>query len=258
MKKFYSIIVLFLMICMFASFVDAAKIYLVSESDVLTSNCENNIDIMIDTQGEEIFWASINMSYDRKNIEIIWLYLNEDFNLPLANKITKDGELWNIQSAELSLIRDASFDQIWFIGLVKYGTLVIKNKEPINSTSFDFLFDGAWSSLDNMDVFRLWDANDILDIVEWKTFDFVDGLCLHEAPSGGNQMDDSYDFQANLDKNLQNIVNIEQKHIYKMYFEKYGIYGVMLLLLLLLIYLMYKKWIIKNKKLLADKENKNV
>lgn len=258
MKKFYSMIIWLFGVYMSVSFSSASKIYLVSETDSLISNCENNIDIMIDTQWEEIFGASINMSYDRKNIEIVWLYLNDDFNLPLANKITKDDELWNIQSAELSLIRDSDFNQKWFVGLVKYGTLVIKNKEPISITSFDFLFDSVWSTVDNVDVFRLWDARDILTNAEWGTFDFVDGVCLHEAPSGGNQMDENYDLQSNLDKNLQNIAMVENVHKYKLFFMDYGVYGLMLLLALLLIYIMRKKWIIKNKKLLADKENKNV
>jgi hypothetical protein len=35
---------------MFVSFSSAAKFYLVPESNKLLSNCENNIDIMIDTQ----------------------------------------------------------------------------------------------------------------------------------------------------------------------------------------------------------------
>jgi hypothetical protein len=224
----------------------------------LLSNCENNIDIMIDTQWESIFGAAISMSYDRKNIEIVWLYLNDDFNLPLATKIRKIGDIWMIESAELSLIRDVDFQQIWFNWLVKYATLVIKNKEPISTTKFEFLFDRAWSTTDNMDVFRLWDARDILVSARWWSFDFWDGTCNHEAPSGDNQIDDTYDFQSNLDNNLKNISRVETVHKYKIFFVNYGVYGLMFILLFVLIYIMYKKWIIKNKKLLADKENKNV
>lgn len=258
MKKFYSIIVLLLWIYMFVSFSNGAKIYLESDNNQLISNCENNIDIMIDTEWEEVFGASVNMSYDRENIEILWFYLNDDFNLPLAINMSQDNGIWNIKSSELSLLRDINFNQKWFSDIVKYWTFVIKNKEPISSTEFEFLFDGLWSSLDNMDVFRLWDAVDVLSNVEWKTFNFVDWVCNHEAPNGSNQIDGNYNFQASLDKNLKNIEMLERRHTYKIFFEDYWVYGLMLLLLLLLMYVMRKKWVFKNKKILADKENKNV
>lgn len=257
MKKFYSIIVLLLWMYMFVSFSNGAKIYFESDNQ-LTLNCENNIDIMIDTEWEEIFGASVNILYDRNNIEILWFYLNDDFNLPLAIKISQNNGVWNIKSSELSLLRDINLKQTGFSGIVKYGTFVIKNKEPIVNTKFEFLFDVLWSSLDNMDVFRLWDASDILSTVESKIFNFVNWECHHQSPNGKDQISDDYDFQSILDKNLKNIEMLEKVHSYKIFFEDYWVYGLMLLLLLLLFYLMHKKWLFKNRKILADKENKNV
>jgi len=256
-KNVYKIWIYSVMICISASFVHAANVYLSPETDQLISNCANNIDIMIDPQWEEIFGASVNMTYDWKYIEVDWFYLNDKLNLPFDIKITQNNDSWNIQSAALSLLRDKKFKQIWFTGLVKYATLVIKNKEPIDTTEINFLFSGQWITTDDMDVFRLKDAKDVLANVEWKTFKFIQWECLHTSPDGMDQFASGYDFRAQLNKNLQNIENAQKIYPFKMFFVQYWSYILMVLLLLVLLRIIYKKWMLKNIRLLKNKGNKN-
>lgn len=256
-KNFYKICVYSLMIFISTSFVGAANIYLTSPTDTLTTNCPNNIDIMIDTQSEEIFWASVHMTYDWKNIEIVWFYLNDQLNLPLEAKIAQDGDLWDIQSAALSLVRNQDFQHIWFTWLVKYATLVVQNKEPITSTEFNFLFSWEGITIDNMDVFRLKDAQDILMSVQWKTFNFTTWECLHTAPAGIDQMADGYDFRAQLNNNMQKIENMQKTYSFKHLFLQYRSYLLMILLILALLWIMYKKWLLADIKFLKHKGNQN-
>jgi len=194
------------------SFSRSANIYLVPESENLISNCDNNIDIMIDTDWEAIFWAATTMQYDWKNIQIDGFYINEALNLPMDVEI--DG-LWKIKSAALSMIKDINDKQTWFSGSVKYATLVIKNKEPITATQIDFLFSWQKDTTDNMDVFRLSDAQDVLMSVRWWTFPFINGQCLHQSPEGINQMDANYDYQSHINGNLENIAKLEKQMVYK-------------------------------------------
>lgn len=257
LNKIYKKLILSFVIVLCLSFVDSAKVYLSAETENLVSNCANNIDIMIDTNWEEIFGASINMVYDRKNIQIDWFFLNEDFNLPLDVEIKEYDDFANIKSATLSLIKNSDFKQTWFSGLVKFATIVLKNKEPIENTKIDFLFSGNGITTDNMDVFRLWDARDILKEVEWKTFNFVQWECLHTSPDGTNQMDENYDFRADLDKNLKNISSLEKMYPYKKMIQQYWSYALILILIIILIIVMYKRWIFKNIIVLKNKENKN-
>ena len=257
LNKIYRKLILSFMFILCLSFVDSARIYLSSETDNLISNCNNNVDIIINTQWEEIFWASVNMIYDRKNIQIEWFYLNEEFNLPLDVEINEYTDFANIKSATLSLIRNSDFQQVWFSGLVKFATIVLKNKEPIESTRIEFLFSGNGITTDNMDVFRLWDAKDILKEVEWKVFNFVQWECLHTAPDGINQIDENYDFRTHLDKNLKNISNLEKLYPYKMMILKYWSYMIIFILIIILFIIMYKKWMFENIAFLKNKENKN-
>jgi len=240
----------------FISFSKAANIYFVPETWNLISNCENNLDIMIDTQWQDIFWASTNIQYDRKNIEIDWFYINEKFNLPRDVEINW---LWNIKSAALSMIRGLNYRQTWFTGVIKYATLVIKNKEPIVDTQIDFLFSWQGDTTDNMDVFKLWDAKDILESVRWWVFKFVNGECLHQSPDGINQMDTNYDYQKHINGNLDNIAKLEKKMLDRQRIQKFietGSYLLILLLIIILIIIMYKKWFFKNINLNIFK-NKN-
>ena len=256
LRKFQKILIWLGMCLIFISFSKAANIYMVPESQNLIKNCDNNIDIMIDTKWEEIFWASTNMQYDRKNIEIVWFYLNDSFNLPM--NIENDW-LGHIKSAALSMIRDSTFKQTWFTGVIKYATLVIKNKEPITGTTIDLLFSWQKDRTDNMDVFRLWDAQDILMSVQSWSFNFVDGQCLHQAPQGINQMDANYNYQDHINGNLQNITKLEKQMLYIQWIQKnihIISYTLIIILLIILIIIMYKRWflwniplsILKNKK----------
>lgn len=257
LNKIYKKLILCLMFVICVSFADSARVYLSSETEKLISNCSNNVDIMIDTQWEDIFWASINMIYDRKNIQIDWFYLNDAFNLPLDIEVHEYKDFANIKSATLSLIRNDNFQQIWFSGLVKFATIVLKNKEPIESTRIEFLFSGYWVSTDNMDVFRLWDAKDVLKTVEMKKFNFEQWNCLHNSPDGVNQLDQNYDFQMHLNKNLKNIANLEKMYPYKKIFLQYWSYILIFILIIVLFIIMYKKWIFKNNKNLKNNEEKN-
>jgi len=240
-----------------ASFSRAANIYLVPEAENLISNCDNNIDIMIDSEWESIFWASTTMQYDWKNIQIDWFYINEAFNLPRNVEI--DG-LWKIKSAALSLIRDTNYKQTWFSGSIKYATLVIKNKEPITTTQIDFLFSWQGNTRDNMDVFRLKDAQDILMSVNWWIFSFVDGQCLHQSPDGINQMDPNYDYQSHINGNLENIAKLEKQMAYKQRIKNninIISYVLIFLLIIILIIIMWKKWLLENLHLPILKNKKN-
>ena len=237
------------------SFTHGANIYLQPEQDTLISNCPNNIDIMIDTQWAEIFWAWINMMYDWKNIEIVWFYLNEDLNIPL--NLPKSTDMWNFKNTALSIIRDDNFHHVGFTWLFKYATLVIKNRSELSDTRIDFLFSWQGSTIDNMDVFRIEDARDILSNVEWKTFVFSSWTCSHLAPNGIDQMNNTYDINEQLYKNLQNIANLEKMYWYKAFFLRYWSYMLLILLLLLATWIMYKKWMLKDIKLLKHKQNQN-
>ena len=241
------------------SFSWAAKIYLAPESEHLISNCDNNIDIMIDTQWEDIFWAATTMQYDWKNIQIDGFYINEAFNLPRNVEI--DG-LWNIKSAALSMIKDANDKQTWFSGSVKYATLVIKNKEPITTTQINFLFSWQGNTTDNMDVFRLSDAQDVLTSVTWGIFSFVDGQCLHQSPEGINQTDPNYDYQSHINGNLANIAKLEKQMVYKQRIKNninIISYVLIFLLIIILILIMWKKWLLNDIHLpiLKNKKNEN-
>jgi len=243
----------------FVSFSSAANVYFVPETENLLSNCENNIDIMIDPQWQEIFWASVNIQYDRKNIELLWFYVNDAFNLPLD--IQKD-DLWSIKSSLLSLIRGNNFEPVWFTGIVKYGTLVIKNKEPITQTQINFLFSWQGNPSDNINVFRLGDAADILTSVQTWNFTFVDGQCLHQSPEGINQTDASYNYQDHIKGNLQNITGLEKQRKYKQRIQNninIVSYIFIILLIIVLIVIMYKKWLLKDIHLgiLKNKKNEN-
>lgn len=259
-KKTKAPLIWLLYICLTGiSFSTAANIYLVPETENLVSNCDNNIDIMIDTQWQEIFWASSNMQYDRKNIEINGFYINEIFNLPMDTQIDW---LWNIKSAALSMIRDSKFKQTWFSGIVKYATLVIKNKEPITETQIDFLFSWQWNRTDNMDIFKLGDAQDILQSVTWWTFTFIDGQCIHQAPEGINQTDPNYNYQNHINGNIENISKLEKQMLYKQRIQnniQILSYILMILLLIILIIIMYRKWLLENIHLniLKNKKNEN-
>lgn len=257
LNKIYKTLVLSCVLLIAISFVGATKIYLSSNEDKLISNCPTNIDIMIDSKWQEFFGASVNMSYDRKNIQIDWFYLNDEFNLPLDVDINEYDDFANIKGAALSLIRNPEFKQIWFSGVVRFATMVVKNKELINSTKIDFLFSGNGITTDNMDVFRLWDAKDILKEVEWKTFEFIDGECLHTAPDGLNQLDDNYNFKSNLDKNLKSISNLEKMYPYKKFVLQYRTHGIILILIAILVLTMYKKWMLSDIRILKNKGNKN-
>ncbi len=247
LKKIQKTLIWLLYICLvYASFSIAANIYLIPESENLVTNCENNIDVMIDTQSESIFWASTTMQYDYKNIEIAGFYINDIFNLPMNIEIDWLG---SIKSAALSMIRWEDLKQTWFTGIVKYATLVIKNKEPIKQTQIDFLFSWQGNKVDNMDVFRLWDAQDILQSVTWWTFTFVDGQCLHESPIWINQVDPNYDYTSHIGANIESIAKLEKHMRYQQRIQnniQILSYILILLLLIALIIIMYKKWLLEN------------
>lgn len=259
LKRIWMLLIWLFVCLIFAAFSSAAQIYLVPETENLLSNCENNIDIMIDSRWQEIFWASVNMQYDWKKIELVWFYVNNIFNLPL--NVEKDN-LWSIKSSLLSLIRGDDFRQIWFTGIIKYGTLVIKNKEPITETEIDFLFSWQGNTLDNMNVFKLGNAQDILESVQpWK-FTFINGQCLHQAPEGINQTDTNYNYQDHINGNLKNIANLEKQMKYKQWFQNnidMVSYILIILLIIVLMVVMYKKWLLKDIHLniLKSKKNEN-
>lgn len=260
LRKLKTTLVVLCYICLLhISFSSAANIYIVSESDNLIKNCQNNIDILVDTQWEEIFWISTNILYDRKNIQIDGFYINDLFNLPLD---IQNNWIGNIKSAALSMIRWSEFKQTGFSGIVKFATLVITNKEPINDTKIDFLFSWKNNRTDNMDVFRVSDAQDILQSATWWVFTFVDGKCLHEAPSWVNQLDMNYDYKTHIGANIENITKLEKQMHYQQRIQKniqILSYILVILLLIILIIIMYKKWLLENIHLniLKNKKNEN-
>ncbi len=256
LNRIYKNLILSFVIIVWLSFADSAKVYLSGETENLILNCANNIDIMIDSQWDEIYWVVTNLSYDWKNIEIVWFYPNEKFNLPAYSFVKEYDDFAIIENSLLSLLRNDDFDHIWFTWLVKVATLVIKNKSNVENTEIDIVKDGKIFR-EKMKVFRLWDAKDVLKEVESKTFNFVQGECLHTSPDGTNQMDPNYDFRAHLDKNLKAISNLEKMYPYKKMFLKYWSYGLIVILIVVLFVVMYKRWMFKNIRVLKNKENKN-
>lgn len=249
-----------LYICIiYISFSTAANIYFAPETENLVKNCQNNIDILVDTQGDEIFGVSTNIQYDRKNIQIDGFYINPYFNLPLD---TQYDWLGNIKSAALSMIRWVDFKQTWFTGVVKFATLVLTNREPITETTIDFLFSWQKNRTDSMDVFRIGDAQDVLQSVAWWTFTFVDGQCLHQAPNGINQLDPNYDYTSHIGWNIESIAKLEKRMHYQQRIQnniQILSYILMILLLIVSIFIMYKKWLLENIHLhiLKHKKQKN-
>lgn len=252
---------LMLMIWCFMSYSFAASIYFVPKSEPMIHNCPNIVDIMIDTEWEDIFWASTHIIYPRKDVEIIGFYLNDIFNLPMNIEITEHNGTGILKSAALSLRRNpSSYKQIGFSWLVRYATMVIKNKEHATEVPFTFLFEGPWVSTDTMDVFKLWNARDILTSASWSLFTFVDGECLSGTLMGIDQLDPDYDYRAHLAANLKALENMDKRFMFMQRLRNilaYRSYWTIALLIILLLIIMYKKWYLHLSHLAALHRNKD-
>ncbi len=248
MKKTFVSIILSGLVFLLRWYTHAATMYLSWWNSI--RNCPTPIDIMIDSSDESFFWASAVLTYPWKDIEIVWFYLNTDFNLPMNVSFNEqDDGTGTLTTAALSMIRDQYTNkQIWFSWLVRYATLLIKNKEPwLSSSSLRFVFTTWWSTTDAMDVFRLWDATDILTSVSWLDLVFNEWFCPSFDIVWINQLDDTYDYQKHLSANLAAINQVEKLFPFKKFLRNalsYRSYRVIILLVITLFIIMYKKWYI--------------
>lgn len=187
-----------------ASVTQAARLYLSPNGGDIISDCPNSIDVMIDTEGEDIYGAAVNLVYDKDNVQIVSFYPNEVFNLPLKPKYGEN----NFSTALLSVVRDENGEAVKYNWDIKYATLIIKNKEPIDSTTLDFVFNEEWDTMDESDVWRYEDAQDVLVQPEAVTFNFVQGECSEVKVEWEDHLSADFDFESNLEGNLDAIQNL--------------------------------------------------
>lgn len=236
MKKIiYSICLFAGWIFFFSSSSFSANLYLSPSSGTLIKNCNNYIDVFMDTADKNILWAAVALSYEPRKIQIQGFYPNETFNLPV--KPTNDDNEWIFSTALLSLLLDNKSHRIWFSWTIKYGTIVVRNIENIDTTKLNiqFQFDSAidWSA-----IYRFDDGRDILSSVSGAQYTFVNGTCP-SAPQdlSQNYLDTQFDFDQNLQHNLA-LLDRKLHHPLISFIIKYSIYlySLFVLLLVLLAY----------------------
>jgi len=206
----------------------ANKLYLEPAYGELIKNCDNPIDIMIDSNRTEILWAAIHLKYDSKNIRISSFYPNTDFNLPVEHKnnVKEWTFVWGLLSMHLK-----DHEQYGFKGKTKYGTIYIRNVEEIDNTKLILPMTYPWDAKDENDIYRLLDGGDVLDSVQNGTYTFVEGECPKIDKSIWSNLLD----EKNPADLLQKNIDVLEKEFAKWWTNyKIFIYAIPILILILM------------------------
>ncbi len=227
-----------------------AKLYFESPEEI-TKNCSNEIDIIIDTEGEEIMWAAINIWFEENNVQIKWFIPNKEFNVPIEHTI-QDGTIkWWL----LLMNTNNKKGRKWFKWKIKYWTLYLQNIQNIKTTELKFSFVGPTYTEDRVDIYSIKDGSDIITSVGNKKFTFIQWKCKKtNIENNPNNMLNNFDHQKALEENMKLLnevayktnKSLQEQILYKI------IYGIITLLVILMTILLFKKkWMkqkIKNKK----------
>lgn len=141
----------------------AAKLSLNPASANLTEECENIVNIMVDTQGEDTRGADAFMSYNPNEIEMLSILPGDMYN-SYPGKIIRNGDIFITAFSENG----------FFVGSGTLARLVFKSKPGVKSTTISFKYSPG-STVDSNVAGR--EANDILNTVFSGTYTFEPGVC---------------------------------------------------------------------------------
>lgn len=141
----------------------AAKLSLSPASANLTEECENIVNIMVDTQGADTRGADAFMSYNPNEIEMLNILPGEMYK-SYPGKIIRNGDIFITAFSENG----------FFAGSGTLARLVFKSKPGVKSTTISFKYSPG-STVDSNVAGR--EANDILNTVFSGTYTFESGSC---------------------------------------------------------------------------------
>ncbi len=141
----------------------AAKLSLSPASASLTEECQNTVNIMVDTQGAETRGADAFMSYNPNEIEMLDI-LPGGMYKSYPGKIIRNGDIFITAFSENG----------FFSGSGMLARLVFKSKPGVKSTTISFKYSPG-STVDSNVAGR--GADDILNTVFSGTYTFEPGVC---------------------------------------------------------------------------------
>ncbi len=145
----------------------AAELSLNPASGVLTQECENTIDIIVNTQGADTRGADAFMTYNPNEIEILSIQPGNLFK-SYPGKIIRNGDIFITAFSENG----------FFKGNGSLARLVFKSKPGVKSTTISFKHSPG-STVDSNVAGR--EANDMLTAVFSGTYTFGPGTCGQET-----------------------------------------------------------------------------
>jgi hypothetical protein len=164
----------------------AAKMIVEPVENLLVVWCPFDVDLMIDADGDEVQWSTINIDL-LSWLMLKWYAYGDTINIwfPIMSN-------WNNLIAYWF-----KFPGV-FTGLVKFATLRLQQNDKINKNSLHFNRNQkVWDSTDFMDVHLLgW--KDHLQWIENKEFIFADGNCPGLSILSWDQLSPNFDQKAHL------------------------------------------------------------
>ncbi|HUT21844.1 MAG TPA: Ig-like domain-containing protein [Candidatus Bipolaricaulota bacterium] len=168
-----SFILLFLaVILIFGQDALAAKFYFAPAGGSMSSNCENSLDIMIDTEGAGTIAADAIIEFNPDDIEIIdqspapgiQIKTGGAYEMYPGNKIDPSGKIFL-----------TGFDSLQvFNGTGIFGSIVFKSKPGVQNTEFNFYFQRNLTTDSNVANLN---SEDVLTAASGANFSFLAMAC---------------------------------------------------------------------------------
>lgn len=218
----------------------AASLYFEPSNGSLYQNCKSSVQVVLDTQKDQILWASVKIHYNPSEIEVDGFYPNKEFNLPLPVKQDENSFVVSL----LSLIRNDQFDRVGFSGKVVLWTLVFSPRSNVNHTIISFTSTAPRVREDDNDIFLLSNAADIFDRSINGEYFFFPWTCSPVQVSGPDYIHDAAKIQDTLNQNLA-LIDKQTKVLKEgSLFTDFRFYLLIILILILLAILVYS---LRNK-----------
>ncbi|MBU0531525.1 carboxypeptidase-like regulatory domain-containing protein [Patescibacteria group bacterium] len=168
-------------ICLFglglAASANAADFYLSPSSDQFTTDCEESVDIMIDSEGDTTDAANIYVYYDPAEVEIV------DKDAFTDGTQIQTGDAYQIYLDNIASggeIRLTGFTVFGgFSGVKTFGTIVLKGLAGVSQTDLSIYY-VAGSTLDS-NIAEKDTALDLLDGVNSGHYTFTTGYCTPDT-----------------------------------------------------------------------------
>ena len=233
----------------FVTPVFAAKIIVQQVDSNAIVGCPFDVDLMIDTDGDEIQWSTINIDF-LSWIMLKWFVFGDTINIgfPIMQS-------WN------NLIAFWFRFPGVFTWTVKFATLRIQQNDKIDKNSLKFNWSNKlWDSTDFMDV-HLFGWKDNLKWIENKEFVFVEWSCPELSNLSWDQLSSSFDQNEHLMQLYKTIdgylLDQNKNNLWAWILSNiYYVMSLLLLAVIIILMVLYKKW--KLNKILKNNSVKNV